>query len=325
MVTDPWRFWRRRGLLSDGLWPLSWCYCLAVEVRRGLFRAGWRRVHRLPVPVVIVGNITVGGTGKTPLVIWLCAALRAAGLQPGIVTRGYRRRRRTPLMAIATSDPREVGDEALVLARRTGVPVMVDADRVRAARAVVAAGCNVVIADDGLQHYRLGRALEIGVLDGERRFGNGRCLPSGPLRERQRRWAQVDFRVTQGPAEGDEWAMRLDGQKIQAVGDHRIADMGSWRRVQAVAGIGHPERFFSVLRGLGLEVVAHAFPDHHNYTRRDLAFNSPDPVVMTEKDAVKCERFHEPHWWYLPVAAAVDHRLAERIVTRLNQIKETHG
>lgn len=324
-MIDPWRYWRRRSGISAVLWPLSWGYCLAIEVRHGLFQTGCLRRHQLPVPVVVVGNVTVGGTGKTPLVIWLCDVLRAAGRQPGIITRGYRRRGRAPLAATPTSDPADVGDEAVLLARRTRVPVMVDADRVRAARRAVAAGCDVVIADDGLQHYRLGRTLEIGVLDGDRRFGNGRCLPSGPLRERLGRWARLDFRVTQGSAAAGEWGMRLEGRQIHAVGGRQVADISDWRRVHAVAGIGNPDRFFSMLRGFGLEVVAHAFPDHHNYVRDDLVFDSPDPVVMTEKDAVKCERFHEPHWWYLPVTAVVDSELAERIVMRLNQIEETHG
>lgn len=304
--------------------PLSLIYCAVSDVRRQLYRRGYCRVQQLPVPVIVVGNITVGGTGKTPFVIWLCTQLLAAGRRPGIVLRGYGGHYRGLLTVTPETDPRLAGDEAVLLARRTGVPVVACRDRPRGARTLLADRCDVVIADDGLQHYRLGRCVEIGMLDGRRRFGNGYCLPSGPLRERRARWKGLDFRVTQGaPAQG-EWGMGLEGTEAYAVGGSERVPIQTLKRVHAVAGIGHPGRFFAYLERLGLQVVAHSFADHHNYVPGDLIFDSDDPVIMTEKDAVKCERFAKPGHWYLPVTAAVDPDLAQRILGRIT-VKERYG
>ncbi|MHB8253331.1 MAG: tetraacyldisaccharide 4'-kinase [Acidiferrobacter sp.] len=316
-MKDPWRHWGRLGLWGATFLPLSVCYCAISSLRRWLYARGIFRVHHMPVPVVVVGNITVGGTGKTPFAVWLCAQLRASGMRPGVVLRGYGGRNRAVLRVVPATDPQWAGDEAVLLARRTGVPVIACRDRARGAQALVHAGCDVVIADDGLQHYRLGRSLEIGLLDGARRFGNGFCLPSGPLRERRSRWAALDFRVTQGVAEVGEWVMSLEGDIACAIGGPEQVMAKALGRVHAVAGIGNPGRFFSHLEGLGLQVVAHAFADHHNYQPEDLIFDSEDPVVMTEKDAVKCERFARPGFWYIPVTATVNSDLARRIVARL--------
>lgn len=321
MVIDPWRHWARRGLVSRALWPLSAFYCLVMDVRRWLYARGLRSAVRLPVPVIIIGNITVGGTGKTPFVAWLSAELKAVGWKPGIVLRGYKGHNRQTLWVTPTTDPGMAGDEAVLLARRTGLPVVASRDRAKGAQLLAEAGCNVVLADDGLQHYRLERLIEIGLLDGTRRFGNHYCLPSGPLRERRSRWETLDFRVTHGAAAPGEWSMSLKGMTAHALRGPERVQAATLGRVQAVAGIGNPGRFFAYLEGLGLEVVAHPFPDHHNYTQEDLLFDSPDPVVMTEKDAVKCEAFAQQGWWYLPVTAAVDSDLARRIVARLT-IKE---
>lgn len=316
-MKDLWPYWQRNDLGNWALMPLSVLYCTLNEVRRHLYRGGFCHVHQLPLPVIVVGNITVGGTGKTPFVVWLCTQLRAAGLHPGIVLRGYGGRNRGLLAVTPRTDPALAGDEAVLLARRAGVPVMACRDRPRGARGLLSEGCDVVIADDGLQHYRLGRRVEIGMLDGRRRFGNGYCLPSGPLRERRGRWDSLDFRVTQGaPAEG-EWGMRLEGTEAYALDGSVHVPVETLKRVHAVAGIGHPDRFFTYLERLGLQVVAHAFADHHNYTARDLVFDSDDPIIMTEKDAVKCERFAQVGHWYLPVTAAVDPNLAQRILVRI--------
>ncbi len=304
--------------------PLSVLYCALTDIRRQLYRRGYCRVQQLPVPVIVVGNITVGGTGKTPFVAWLCAQLQSAGLRPGIVLRGYGGRNRGLLAVTPRTDPVLAGDEAVLLARRTGVPVIACRDRPRGAQGLLAEGCDVVIADDGLQHYRLGRRVEIGVLDGRRRFGNGYCLPSGPLRERRNRWDSLDFRVTQGAPARGEWGMRLEGTRAYALGGSEHVPVHTLKRVHAVAGIGHPGRFFAYLEHLGLQVVAHAFADHHNYTLGDLVFDSEDPVIMTEKDAVKCERFAKAGHWYLPVTASLDPNLAQRILARITA-KEGYG
>ncbi|MDA8390017.1 MAG: tetraacyldisaccharide 4'-kinase [Gammaproteobacteria bacterium] len=324
-MIDPWRHWARWTWLSRLLWPLGLVYCALMRLRRAFYRHGWGVCVRIPAPVVIVGNVTVGGTGKTPFVLWLAGILREAGWHPGIVSRGYGGRGRGTQVVTAVSDARLVGDEALLLARRAGVPVVVDRDRARGARRLIALGCDVIVADDGLQHYRLRRDIEIGVLDGERRFGNAACLPAGPLREPLARWAGLDFRVTQGPAGRGEWSMRLRGGVACHVVSGTVRPLADLGRVHAVAGIGNPGRFFAHLRAQGVEVVAHPFADHHNYTQADLDFPGDDPVVMTEKDAVKCARPGDGRWWYVPVDAAVDPALAERILGRLNQIKEQHG
>ncbi len=315
-MTDPWRHWRRLGAWAILGLPVTALYCVVVTLRRGLYRRCPALRRGAQRPVIVVGNITVGGTGKTPFAAWLCRELRALGWRPGLVLRGYGGRHRGPLAVGPESDTCIVGDEAVLLARRTGAPVVIGRDRVRAARALPA-DCDVIIADDGLQHYRLDRRIEIGVLDGNRRFGNGLCLPSGPLREPLGRWRTLDFRVTQGAPAAGEWGMRLEGDKALALVSGACVPAASLKRVHAVAGIGHPERFFHALRDLGLEVVAHAFADHHNYVPEDLAFADAIPILMTEKDAVKCEGFADARFWYLPVTAAVDPDLARRIASRL--------
>jgi len=291
---------------------LSRLYGGVIAVRRGLYRRGALRSQRVGVPVVVVGNIVAGGSGKTPLVVALVERLRGAGFTPGIATRGYGREQPgTPVWVEPRTDAALAGDEPLLLARRTGAKVRADADRVAAALALVAAGCDIVVCDDGLQHYRLARDVEIEVLDARRRHGNGRLLPAGPLREPLARASECDFHVVNGGTAGEldtrfgEWAMRLHpGQALPLLGGRpRPLQAFAGQRVHAVAGIGDPERFFSMLRELGIAVVPHAFPDHHRYQAGDFAFGSDLPVLMTEKDAVKCiplatDRFHS-----VPVSA----------------------
>ncbi len=317
MLRDPWRHWAARGPWSRVLWPAGALYCAVATLRRGLYASGLLRTRTLAVPVVVVGNVTVGGTGKTPFVLWLCERLAAEGRRPGIVLRGYGGRNRGVLPVGPAADPGLAGDEAVLLARHARGPVVASRDRVAGAQALVDQGCDVVIADDGLQHYRLGRTVEIGVLDGVRRFGNGLCLPAGPLRERERRWEGLDFRVTQGRAAAGEWSMGLLGEYARAVGGDVQEPLSALRRVHAVAGIGHPQRFFRALEGFGIDVIPHPFADHHRYSEKDLMFAGDEPVVMTEKDAVKCERFARPGLWYVPVRAVLDDELARRIIARL--------
>lgn len=305
------RLWYGSHPLSILLAPLSGLFCLAVAARRYAYRAGLLRSDKLPVPVIVIGNISVGGTGKTPLVIYLVEALREAGHRPGVVSRGYGGRAATwPQVVNADSDPALVGDEPVLIARRAGCPVAVAPRRAAAARRLLAEhGCDVIVCDDGLQHYALTRDLEIAVIDGVRRLGNGRCLPAGPLREPPARLRTVDMIVVNGAGSSDECGMQLTGTTAFPLRDSNGAcELGEWRgrTVHGVAGIGNPERFFAHLRGQGLNVVEHPFPDHHRFNAADVRFADDLPVLMTEKDAVKCRAFAQPQLWYVPVTAQLD-------------------
>ena len=294
-------------------WParmLSHVYAGAVALRAALYRAGMLRTRRVAVPVVVVGNLIAGGSGKTPLVLALIERLRADGWTPGVASRGYGREdARTARWVAADTPPALGGDEPVLIARRSGAKVRVDADRVAAAQALIEAGCDIVVCDDGLQHTRLARDVEIEVIDGRRRYGNGRLLPAGPLREPASRSARCDFHVVNFGAEAGEpafgeWAMRLalqDAQPLRGGGRGIPLAQFAGQRVHAVAGIGDPERFFAMLRALGIAVVPHAFPDHHAYTAADLDFSSDLPVLMTEKDAVKCAPFASARCCSVPV------------------------
>lgn len=286
---------------------LAGLYGWVVALRSKLFRAGILRSHQVPVPVVVVGNLSVGGTGKTPLAIALVRRLQQEGWTPGVASRGYgRRNEATAAWVEAGTAPSEGGDEPVLIARRTGAKVRVDRDRATAARALVAAGCDVVVCDDGLQHYRLRRDVEIEVIDGGRRYGNNHLLPAGPLREPAQRSAECDFRVVNGgDASFGEWSMQLRADHAVPLQGGRSRPLISFggHRVHAVAGIGNPKRFFEMLRGLGIGVVPHAFADHHHYVPGDFDFGSELPVLMTEKDAVKCAGFANEWHYSVPVTA----------------------
>lgn len=271
------------------------------------------RAVQLSVPVIVVGNITVGGTGKTPFVLWLVELLRRRGWKPGVISRGYGGYApRYPLRVSATTDPAWAGDEPALIARRLDVPVAVAPDRVAAARLLLDAGeADILVTDDGLQHYRLARDIEICVIDGSRGLGNGSLLPAGPLREPPQRLQQVDLVVVNGGgwrAPGlDVVDMRL--QTVEAVslasGERRPLAGFAGSRVHAVAGIGNPRRFFDSLRAAGIQPIPHPFADHHDYTEIDLAFEGAEPVLMTEKDAVKCGELAQPRMWYVPAEAVL--------------------
>ncbi|WP_313348721.1 tetraacyldisaccharide 4'-kinase [Stenotrophomonas sp.] len=292
-------------------------YGAVVALRRTLYRRRWLKRHALPVPVVVVGNVTAGGTGKTPLTIALVNRLREAGWKPGVASRGYGREQpKVPRWVEATTATTLGGDEPVLIAWKTGVPVRVDADRVAACRALVEAGCDIIVCDDGLQHYRLARDIEIEVVDAQRRYGNGRLIPAGPLREPASRAQECDFRVVnlgQASAEPSavgacgfgEWPMQLHIDSAQPLTGGRARALTHFRgqRVHAVAGIAHPQRFFDMLRAHGIGVVPHAFADHHAYQASDLRFGSELPVLMTEKDAVKCKVFANEWHFAVPLAA----------------------
>ena len=288
---------------------LAGIYAAAIGLRRGGYRRGWLRTHRIGVPVIVVGNLAIGGSGKTPLVLALVESLRAAGWNPGVVSRGYGRRSRSLQRVDANTRPSDGGDEPVLIARRTGAPVVVDADRVAAARALRTQGCDVIVADDGLQHYRLHRDIEIEVIDGVRGYGNGRLLPAGPLREPVGRAQDGDFHVVNGgdavTAATNRYNMQLCGVELVALDgtQHKPLQTLAGQRVHAVAGIGDPSRFFGRLRQAGIDPAEHAFADHHAYCAQDFAFNETLPIVMTEKDAVKCTGFALPDAWMLPVRA----------------------
>ncbi|MDX2298981.1 MAG: tetraacyldisaccharide 4'-kinase [Xanthomonadaceae bacterium] len=311
---DRWLAQRWYGGVAPGvvLRVLARAFGWWVARRAEAYRAGRMRVERIGAAVIVVGNVVVGGTGKTPLTIALAHWLLAQGRRPGVVTRGYGRRGREPLWARAATDPRLAGDEPVLIAQRTDVPVRVDRDRVRGAHELVAAGCDVVIADDGLQHYRLGRDLEIEVVDAARGYGNGLPLPAGPLREPLARARRCDLRVIAGDAERTDDAampptfrMRLQPLTAMALasGERVALDVFRGHRVHALAGIGNPSRFFATLRALGIEPIEHVFADHHAFRADDLAFADALPVLMTEKDAVKCRGFADARCFAVAVEA----------------------
>lgn len=316
--------WYQPSGLTPFLRPLSWLYRGAVAARRAAYRTRVLRRYCPGVPVIIIGNITVGGTGKTPLVIWLAKFLKHHGYRPGIVSRGYRGgARQWPQQVRADSDPAMVGDEPVVIARRTGCPMAVGPSRSAAAAALLAhhPEVDVLISDDGLQHYALERDIEIVVIDGIRRFGNRLLLPAGPLREPIRRLERADFRVVNGgTALRREFPLRMDPVEWRSVHDEaevRPLEALASGRVHAVAGIGHPDRFFRQLRQLGLDVIEHRFPDHHGYQASDVSFRDELPVIMTEKDAVKCRRLDIDNAWYLRIEAVPHERLGDRVLGAL--------
>jgi tetraacyldisaccharide 4'-kinase len=322
------QLWYRERARPSFLQPLAWAYAGLLALRRRAYRSGWMRSARAGRPVVVVGNLTVGGTGKTPLTIWLAQALRQEGLRVGIVSRGYGSHEGGPRRVAADSRWQEVGDEPLILARRSGCPTVVGIDRLAAARLLAADGADVIVADDGLQHLRLARDCEIVVVDGARGVGNGRLLPAGPLREPASRLRGVDAVVINGRTSHGSLAallpegvleMHLAAAEVLSLDERVRRPLGSFHgeRVHAVAGIGNPQRFFDELRAHGMQVIEHAFPDHHPLAAAELEFADGLPVLMTEKDAVKCSSFANPRLWYVPVNAQLTARDAHELLRRV--------
>ncbi|MGZ3237561.1 MAG: tetraacyldisaccharide 4'-kinase [Burkholderiaceae bacterium] len=329
------RAWLRRGLLAWVLWPLSLIFGLIVKLRRCLFQLGWLPSTRVRVPVIVVGNIFIGGTGKTPLVIWLVQAMRRAGYTPGVISRGYGVQNEVPREVLSDSLSRDVGDEPVLIANHAVCPVMVGRNRVAAANALLAAHpeVNLIISDDGLQHYALQRDVEIVLFDA-RGIGNGWMLPAGPLREPKKR--RADFTVVHAakfPSELPAKAIRM-----QLMGDvaERLADRSQRIaltdimdsvvikqpvRIVAAAGIGNPARFFTLLHSAGLVFHEMPLPDHYDFAINPFAGLSADIILITEKDAVKCIQVedlrNDPRLWVVPVTARIDGALAEQIVEKL--------
>jgi len=309
---------------------LSALFKSVVQIRRGLYASGLLSGMRLRVPVIVVGNITVGGTGKTPLVIALIEALRARGFNPGVISRGYAGTGDALLVVDERSSPLSVGDEAALVFQTTQAPFVVCRDRVKAGRVMLdKAAVDVIISDDGLQHYRLHRDVEICVIDGKRRFGNGYLLPAGPLREPVTRLDSIALRVCNGgEAQPGEVAMSLVGDEAIAFADpQRRRPLREFvgQRVHAVAGIGNPERFFAQLRAAGIDVIPHPFDDHFPYAEKDLDFGDGLPVLMTEKDAVKCRAFTRLDLWSVPVRADLPDGFFDAVAQHVRQARTAAG
>lgn len=325
--------WYRDAAWLKLLRPLEWLYRNAVARRHRAYASGRKSVQRLPVPVIVVGNITLGGTGKSPLVAWLGRWLAGQGWRPGIVSRGYGGKApHYPFQIGIDASVIEAGDEPLMLAQQTGLPVMVDPERPRGARSLIDAGCDIVIADDGLQHLALGRDIELVVVDGKRGFGNGRCLPAGPLREPLSRLDEVDATVVNGESEKTfhcsndimSYQMQLRPAQWRHLVDgvcYPVDRQPFYSPVHALAGIGHPSRFFATLENLGIEVREHPLADHHRFSAEDLRFDDDLPVVMTAKDAVKCRPFAHEHCWVLDVEAWPESAFIDWLQTRLETLQ----
>ena len=325
------RAWLHRGALACALWPVSLLFRALSSLRRQLFGAGLFKSQRLPVPVIVVGNIFIGGTGKTPLTIWLADTLRAAGFNPGIISRGHGAAGGAPRAVTPDSLAADVGDEPLLIARRTGCPVMVGRDRPAAGRALLAANpqVDVIISDDGLQHYALERDVEIVLFDG-RGAGNGFLLPAGPLREPVSR--RRDFTIVNAPLLTPELAASVGGKSFRMQLAGTVAEQLTARatrlplaelkgkRIVAAAGIGNPGRFFAMLRAQGLAFAELPLPDHHDFLDQPFARVDADIILITEKDAVKCGQIehlrNDPRLWVVPVTAQLDGALAEQIVEK---------
>jgi tetraacyldisaccharide 4'-kinase len=319
--------WYKDSLISLCLSPLSLIYEGVVRLRKKLYALGILQKCRLPVPVIVVGNLTVGGTGKTPLIIWLARFLKEEGYKPGIISRGYGgQSQHWPQWVDSNSDPKAVGDEAKLIANLTGCPMTVAPLRAAAGKMLLdRACCNIILSDDGLQHYALERDIEIAVIDGTRRFGNGYCLPSGPLREPITRLNEVDAVIVNGEKSAEnEFSMHLQGDTAVNLmtGEEKSLREFAGFPCHALAGIGNPERFFKQLALSGLTCQTHAFPDHYSYRCEDIEFGDDWPVLMTDKDAVKCRAFAGNQHWRIPVVAVPEPAFSERL---LNLLREKHG
>lgn len=328
-MKSPDQYWYSKNLFAWLLLPLSWLFCAVAMLRRGLYSGRVLPSAAIGAPVIIVGNISVGGTGKTPLLIGLCEHLTASGYRPGVISRGYGANISGEHFVSADDDAQNCGDEPVLIAQRTGRPVVVGRNRVAAAEKLLAeSDCNVILSDDGLQHYRLRRDIEIAVVDAEREFGNGFCLPAGPLREPVSRLDSVDMVVYNGSVRGDYHFMLEPGKAVNLkTAEQRPLASFAAGGVHAVAGIGHPDRFFRQMSKLGLKVETHAFPDHHDYSAGDVSFEGKAPVLMTEKDAVKISKLlsdrqlgdNSDRYWSVPVEARLSQRLCSDLIKLIEQ------
>ena len=330
--------WQKRGLLACLLWPVSKLFQLIVTFRFGLFVMGYKAQTKLPVPVVVVGNIFIGGTGKTPLVIWLVQQLKQAGWHPAVISRGYGVHAESVILLDAASQAQQVGDEPVLIAARAQCPVAVGRDRVAVARCVLAANpqVDIIIADDGLQHYALGRDVELILFD-QRGAGNGWLLPAGPMREPVERRRDFTICNLPGPDVALPGMMPADTVRMQLQSGqaHRLNDDQRQRplvefagqRLLAAAGIGNPQRFFNMLAMQGLQCQTRAFPDHHAFDAQSFKGTDADCILITEKDAVKCRQIpallDDARIWVVPVEAQLDAAFAASLIQMISEKK--HG
>ena len=319
--------WKKRGIYAWLMFPLSVLYCVVMSLRRESYESGLIKTHRIDLPVFVVGNLSVGGTGKTPLVIWIANKFAENGLRPAVISRGYGgRAKEFPFVVYPNTPAALSGDEPVMISRTLGCPVVIDPDRVAAANWLVENGlCDVIISDDGLQHLALGRDLEFAVITSDKIAGNGFCLPAGPLREGSGRLKSIDVVVSrqQGSKLTSHFmnlhpgeCARLDNPAM------RLPLSAFWKTpVHVIAGIGNPESFFESLMTAGLDIIPHAFPDHYDYTPVDISFSDGLPVLMTEKDAVKCTEFANRNCWAVTVSVEVDEGILEIIMKKIKEIK----
>lgn len=324
--------WYNKGAGKILLLPVTALYCAVNSFKR------WKNTDnktKLPCPVIVVGNIAIGGTGKTPLAIHIVKLLQKSGYKPAIITRGYGgKATRWPQSVTAESDPRLVGDEAVLMAINTHVPVYAGADRMLSIDKLTKMhDCDIIVSDDGMQHYKMPRDIQIAVIDGARMLGNGWCLPAGPLRERKQRLDYCDFVVINGEPNFEEepkdqtikqyFGMKLNGTALVNLATEQQKPLADFKNetVQVITGIGNPQRFFNALEHSGLSIKTSSFPDHHNFSASDLQFDDVDDntaIVMTEKDAVKCKQFATENYWYLPVKAQMEVDFDESLLKLLS-------
>jgi tetraacyldisaccharide 4'-kinase len=322
-------YWYSQNPVAWVLLPLSLLFCAVSILRRFTYIKGLLPDYAMPVPVIIVGNISVGGTGKTPLLIALCEYMIGQGYKPGVISRGYGAGTSGEYSVAANDDAAACGDEPLLIKQRTGCPVIIGRDRVAAAKKLLAENdCDIILSDDGMQHYRLKRDIEIAVVDTLRKFGNGYCLPAGPLREPESRLQKVDMVVEHGKSDHKYHFSLEFGAAINLVtAEQREMESFTAGKAHAVAGIGHPQRFFRQLKALGVEVTEHAFPDHHAYTASDIDYADNLPILMTEKDAVKCRHLQSVNTagganeniWAVPVSAKISDQLGIDLIELIKQ------
>jgi len=316
--------WYKEMYISSAFMPISMLYDDVVRFRSFLYRTGVKKKTKVSVPVIIVGNITVGGTGKTPLVVYLARLLREEGYKPGIISRGYGGNSEVwPQWVDSSSTAVQVGDEAVLMSQRTDCPMVVGPKRPESAQMLIdKSDCDIILSDDGLQHYALQRDIEIAVIDGERRFGNCYMLPCGPLREPISRLKTVDLVIVNGVAEEEnEFSMIMEGDiavNLVTKEEKLLSDF-NWIPSHAVAGIGNPKRFFDLLENKSIAIETHAFEDHHQYTVDELTFNDDKPVLMTEKDSVKCLSFATEKFWYVPIKAKPQQQFVNQLLTLIKE------
>lgn len=317
-------------LLAPLLWPLSLIFKIVSRHRRQRYQSGQQSTYRAPVPVIVVGNITAGGNGKTPVVIWLVEILQSLGFKPGVVSRGYGgKAEHYPLLVQNDTPSAQSGDEPLLIKRRTGAPVAVDPVRSQAVKALLEQDVDIVVTDDGLQHYALERDIELVVIDGQRRFGNQYYIPFGPLREGLERLSDVDFLITNGgTAQQGEIAMTLAPSDAVNLKTGERKPVQALKQLVAFAGIGHPPRFFNTLNDLEADVVkTQAFADHQTFEPSELSAlaKQGQHLIMTEKDAVKCYQYAQDNWWYLPVSANINESDTQNIIQKIIEVKAQYG